>query len=72
MAHLRYFVVDDQSVWKIDFNGQLYGDFQSEREAVSNAIEKAFSDSMSGHKADILIRDKVTGHFKVAWSYGRG
>jgi hypothetical protein len=72
MAHLRYFVFDDQSTWKIDLNGQLYGDFRSEQEAVSKAIENAFSNSMSGHKTDILVRDKATGHFKVAWSYGRG
>jgi hypothetical protein len=51
MAHLRYLVFDDHSVWKIDFNGQLYGDFRSEQEAVSKAIENAFSNSMSGHKA---------------------
>jgi hypothetical protein len=71
MSHLRYFVLDDQGSWKIGFNGQLYGDFRSEQEALSKAIESAFSDSMSGHKADILIRDKGTDHFKVAWSYGR-
>jgi hypothetical protein len=71
MAHLRYFVLDDQNAWKIDLNGELYGNFRSEQEAVSKAIENAFSKSMSGHKAEILIRDKVTGQFKVAWSYGR-
>lgn len=72
MSHLRYFVFDDQGAWKIDLNGQLYGDFRSEQEAISKAIENAFSNSMGGHKAEILIRDKVTGDFKVAWSYGRG
>jgi preprotein translocase subunit SecF len=71
MAHLRYFVFDEQSNWKIDFNGKIYGNFRSEQEAVSKAIEEAFSKSMSGHKAEILIRDKATGQFKLAWSYGR-
>ena len=72
MAHLQYFVFDDHGAWKVDFDGQLYGDFQSEQEAISKATESAFSNSMSGHKAEILLRDKVTGHFRVAWSYGRG
>ena len=71
MAHLRYFVFDDHSDWKIDFNGKIYGNFRSEQEAMSKAIEEAFSNSMSGHKAEILIRDKATGQFKLAWSYGR-
>jgi hypothetical protein len=71
MAHLRYFVSDELSQWNIDFNGQRYGAYRSEQEAVSKAIEKAFEASMSGHKAEILVRDKSTGQFKVAWSYGR-
>ena len=71
MAHLRYFVTDDHNQWNIDFDGRRYGAYRSEQEAVSKAIEKAFQDSMSGHKAEILVRDKITGQFKVAWSYGR-
>lgn len=71
MAHLKYFVFEEQNDWKIGFNGQVLGDFLSEQAAMSKAIERAFSNSMRGHKADILVRDKATGAFKVAWSYGR-
>ena len=71
MAHLQYFVFDDRDTWKINFNGQVYGDFRSEQEAISKAIENAFANSMSGHKTDILVRDKINGQYKIAWSYGR-
>ena len=71
MAHLRYFVFSEQDNWKINFDGQIYGDFGSEQEAVSKAVESAFAKSMGGHKVEILVRDKATGGFKVAWSYGR-
>jgi len=71
MAHLRYFVFGDQTDWKIDFNGQVYGEYRSEQEAISKAIEDAFTKSMSGHQAEILVRDEKTGKFKVAWRYGR-
>jgi hypothetical protein len=71
MAHLRYFVFEEQSNWKIGLDGQVLGGFLSEQAAMSTAIERAFSNSMHGHKAEILVRDKNTGAFKVAWSYGR-
>jgi len=71
MAHLQYFVFEDQSHWKIGCDGQVSGDFPTEQAAVSRAIERAFFNSMRGHRAEILVRDGNTGAFKVAWSYGR-
>ena len=71
LAHLRYFVFEDQSDWKIGLDNQVIGNFLSEQAALSTAIERAFSNSMRGHKAEILVRDKDTGAFKVAWRYGR-
>ena len=71
MAHLRYFVFEDHSHWKVGIDGQVLGDYRSEQAAMSSAIERAFSHSMRGHKAEILVRDKDSGAFKVAWSYGR-
>lgn len=71
MDHLRYFIFNEQSDWKIEFDGQVFGDFRSEQEAMSKAIENAFLHSMKGYKVDILIQDKMTGQFKLAWSYGR-
>jgi hypothetical protein len=71
MAHLQYFIFEDHHHWKIGCDGQIFGDFASEQAAMSRAIERAFSNSMRGHKAEILVRDQKTGAFKVAWSYGR-
>ena len=70
MAHLQYLIVGDQGQWKISHNGQVFGNFQTEEQAISCAVEAAFSSSMNGHKAEVLTRDKL-GELKVVCLYGR-
>jgi hypothetical protein len=70
MAHLKYLIVYAQGQWKINHNGQLYGSYQTEKQAVSSAIEAAFSDSMRGHKVEVLTQDRL-GELKAVCSYGR-
>jgi len=70
MAHLQYLVLYDQGQWKISHDDRFYGSYETEQQAVSRAMEEAFSNSMNGHKAEVLSKD-LMGEFMVECSYGR-
>jgi hypothetical protein len=70
MAHLKYLIVSDQGQWKINHDGQVFGNYQSEQQAISRAMEAAFSSAMSGHKAEVVTQGRL-GELKVVCVYGR-
>ena len=70
MAHLKYLVVFDLGRWKINHDGRLFGAYDTEQEAVSSAMELAFSHSMKGHKVEVLTRDRLGG-LRAICTYGR-
>ena len=70
MAHLKYLIVSDRGQWSIHCGGQVLGSYQTEKQAVSHAIEVAFSNSMRGHKVEVLTQG-LLGELKVVCAYGR-
>ena len=43
-AHTRYLVARQEDGWVISFNGEQFGPYKSEREALLFAIDRAFRD----------------------------
>ena len=70
VAHLKYLVLNDRGRWNINCQGQTLGTYQSEQQAISKAIEAAFSNSMRGHKVEVLTQG-LLGELKVVCTYGR-
>ena len=56
MAAEQYFVVLDNSEWKIGFKDKHYGPYNSEGEAVEAAIDAAYAMGEIGIDAQVLIQ----------------
>jgi hypothetical protein len=70
MAHLKYLIAGDRGQWNIQCNGQTLGPYQTEKQAISNAIEVAFLNSMRGHEVEVLTQG-LLGELKLVCAYGR-
>jgi len=68
-AHTRYLVARQEDGWVISFNGEQFGPYKSEREALLFAIDAAQKLGEQGGAAQVLLADE-SGEAKSAWSYG--
>jgi hypothetical protein len=67
--HTRYIVVRQDDVWFIKFDGDEYGPYKSEREAMLLAIDAAHRLGESGEESQVLLMDEH-GNQVVAWTHG--
>jgi hypothetical protein len=65
----RYLVVRQEDVWFIKFDGEEYGPYQSEREAMLFAIEAAHKLGEQGEDTQVLHLQE-SGEARPAWTYG--
>jgi hypothetical protein len=65
----RYFVVRRQDVWFIRFDGEEFGPYKTEREAMLFAIDAAHKLGAQGEATEVLLMDE-NEEAKPAWSYG--
>lgn len=65
----RYLVVRDEDVWFIQYDGEDYGPYISEREAMLFAVDAAQKLGAQGEDTEVLRVDEH-GHMTPAWSYG--
>jgi hypothetical protein len=66
----RYLVVRQAGVWFIKFEGEDYGPYQSEREAMLFAVDAAHKLGEQGEATEVIRIDE-NGHPQPAWTYGQ-
>jgi hypothetical protein len=66
---VRYLVVRDQDVWFIKFDGEEYGPYNTEREALLFAIDAAEKLGAQGEETQVLLMD-TSGIAVPRWTYG--
>jgi hypothetical protein len=69
-SRTRYLVMRQEDAWFITFNGEEFGPYQSEREAMLFAIDAAQKLGEYGDNAEVVLMGE-DGHFHTEWSYGR-
>jgi hypothetical protein len=68
--HTRYLVVRQDDVWFIKFEGDEYGPYKTEREALLFAIDAAHKLGERGEETQVLLIDE-NGNTRAAWTHGR-
>jgi Uncharacterized protein conserved in bacteria (DUF2188) len=69
MTRRQYFVVLHEGKWKITFEGQRYGPYRTQEEAIDIAREWARQSAAQGHPSQVLVQGR-DGQFRVEWTYG--
>ena len=67
--HKRYLVVRQENIWSIKFDGEEYGPYKTEREAILFAIDAANKFGEQGEKTQVLQMEE-NGEAQVVWTYG--
>jgi len=65
----RYLVTRRQDLWFIAFEGEEFGPYQSEREAVLFAVDAAHRFGEQGEPTQVLRVDE-SGDANPVWTYG--
>jgi hypothetical protein len=68
-SRTRYLVMRQEDVWFITFNGEEFGPYKSEREALLFAIDAAHKLGDNGEETQVLRVDE-TGEPAPVWTYG--
>jgi hypothetical protein len=68
-ARVRYLVVRQEDAWFIKFEGEEFGPYQSEREAMLFAVDAARLLGEQGERTEVLRLDE-TGQAAPVWTYG--
>ena len=68
-ARVRYLIVRQGDVWFIKFEGEEFGPYQTEREAVLFAVDAARLLGDHGERTGVLRLDE-TGKVSPIWTYG--
>ena len=62
----RYVVIRRQAAWLILFDGEVFGPYRSEREALLFAVDAACKLAKQGEDAQVLRREE-SGAERVVW-----
>jgi hypothetical protein len=68
-APQRYLVVRQEDIWFIKFDGEEYGPYKTEQEAMLFAIDAANKLGEQGEKTQVLQMDQ-NGEAQLVWRYG--
>jgi hypothetical protein len=69
MARSQYFVVLHEGQWKIKYEGQHYGPYSSQKEAIRHAVDAAHKLGGRGQDAQVLVQGQ-NNQFRTEWTYG--
>jgi hypothetical protein len=69
MARAQYFVVIHDGEWKISFEGQHYGPYSTQRDAIRSAVDAAHRAGEKGYDAQVMVQG-VNNQFRAEWTYG--
>jgi hypothetical protein len=68
--HARYLVVRHDDLWLIKYEGEEYGPYRSEREALLFAIDAAQKLGQQGEGTRVFLMDDQ-GEAQPAWTFGQ-
>jgi len=66
---VRYIVARREDVWFIEFNGEEFGPYNSDREAALFAIDAAYKLGETGQQTHVVVMDE-SGNAVPAWTFG--
>ena len=66
----RYLVLRREDVWFIEFGGEEFGPYKSEREAKLFAIDAAYKLGEKGEESEVLVSDEAGASLPV-WICGQ-
>ncbi|MGN6307143.1 MAG: DUF2188 domain-containing protein [Mesorhizobium sp.] len=69
MARAQYIVVHHNGQWKISYNGQHYGPYDTQKAAIRVAVDAAHKAGKDGHDAQVLVQGQDS-RFRTEWTYG--
>lgn len=69
MTRRQYFVVLHDGEWKITFQGQHYGPYNTQADAIAAARQWARQSADQGYPSQVLVQGR-DGLFRVEWTYG--
>lgn len=70
MPTSRYFIVRDRGTWLIKYEGEEYGPYKNQDEAMLFAIDAAQKLGAYGEIAEVCLMGDE-GHFRPKWIAGR-
>ena len=70
MPQSRYFILQHDDNWVIEFHGEEFGPYQSKREALLFAVDAAQKLGEQGQNSEVCLMGE-DGHFRPEWMYGR-
>ena len=70
MPTARYFIVREQEDWLIKYDGEVFGPYKTQNEAMVFAIEAAQKLETYGEIAEVCLMGD-DGHFRPEWVAGR-
>jgi hypothetical protein len=70
MPTARYFIVREQDDWLIKYDGEAFGPYKTQNEAMVFAIEAAQKLETYGEIAEVCLMGD-DGHFRPEWAAGR-
>jgi hypothetical protein len=68
--HTRYLVVRQDDVWFIKFEGEEYGPYNTQREALLFAVDAAHKLGEQGEPTAVFLMDDY-GETQPAWTHGQ-
>jgi uncharacterized protein DUF2188 len=69
MARAQYFVVLHENQWKIKHNGQHYGPYRTQADAIRASVDAAHKAGEQGGDAQVLVQGE-NNQFRTEWTYG--
>ena len=70
MPNSRYFIVQKDDGWVIQFAGDDFGPYHTRREAMLFAVDAAQKLGEKGENAEVCLLGE-NGHFLPEWTFGR-
>jgi hypothetical protein len=68
-AHSRYLIVRHGDMWLIKFEGEEYGPYATEREAMLFAVDAAHKLGEQGEQSQVLKMEE-NGELRPVWTHG--
>lgn len=68
--HHKYYVVLHEGRWKITYDTDRYGPYQTQRDAYLTAVDAAKEAGEHGDQAQVFIQGR-DNQFRAEWTYGK-
>jgi hypothetical protein len=69
MSRAQYFVVLHEDEWKVKLDGQHYGPYSTQEDAIRAAVDAAHKAGERGYDAQVLVQGR-NHQFRTEWTYG--